>query len=90
MKSIRDMMKNASRSFDELEEDDDYQSEFGGMQTPKVQDESITCGKPVDKKHLKLSKEHYLEDARNFQLIQRSDDHRCPNAHKNGGFPLND
>ena len=83
------MMKNASRSFEELEEDEDYQSEFG-METP-FQDQSInSCSKPIDRKHLKLSKEHYIEDARNFQVIKRSDDHRCANAHKNGGFPLND
>ena len=66
MKSIRDMMKNASRSFEELEEDEDYQSEFGGMETPLVQDQSINSCVPVDKKNLKLSKEHYIEDARNF------------------------
>jgi hypothetical protein len=28
--------------------------------------------------------------AKNFKPLQLYDDYRCPNAHKNGGFPLED
>jgi len=32
----------------------------------------------------------FAEKAKNFAPLQLFDDYRCPNAHKNGGFPLND
>jgi len=32
----------------------------------------------------------FIERARNVLPLEFSDDYRCPSAHPNGGFPLND
>ena len=34
--------------------------------------------------------EKFIERARKFTKIERTDDYRAPDAHPNGGFPLND